>query len=125
MINRVILTGEITNDVKFAKTSREDEMCYFFLRTWHRWFDPAQKRHATKSEQHLVVTIRSDLMDIIRRRATTSGLVYVEGALSSIKNLSLGEDPNRETAAVVIHRDGQLKFLGPETADTAANNPSP
>jgi single-stranded DNA-binding protein len=121
MINRVTLVGEIVDGVRFATTTRGDEMAYLFLRTWHRWFDPSQKRHATKSERHLVVTIRPDLIDVIRRRTDLKGLIYVEGALSSIKDLTPGRDPTLETAAVVIHRDGQLRFLGADTADSMAN----
>ncbi len=118
MINRVVLVGEIIDTVRFATTTRGDEMAYFFVRTWHRWFDPVQKRHATKSERHLAVTVRADLVDVIRRRVDTKGLIYIEGALSSIKDLSPGRDPSIDTTAVVIHRDGQLRFLGPETSDT-------
>jgi hypothetical protein len=121
MINRVVLVGEITEDVNYASTTRGDEMSYFFLRTWHRWFDPVQKRHATKSERHLIVTIRPDLIDVIRRRADLKGMIYIEGSLSSIKDLTPGRNPDLDTAAVIIHRDGQLRFLGGATADTAQN----
>ena len=117
MINRVNLVGEVSGEVRFTKTTRQDEMCYFTLRTWHRWFDPSQKRHATKSEQHLVVTIRSDLVDVIRRRTSLAGLIYIEGSLSSITDMSEGSDPTRQISAVVIHRDGQMRFLGGATND--------
>lgn len=121
MINRVMLVGEVIDSVRFSTTTRGDEMAYLFLRTWHRWFDPAQKRHATKSERHLVVTIRPDLIDVIRRRTDVKGLIYIEGALSSIKDLTPGRDPELDTAAVVIHRDGQMRFLGADTADSMLN----
>jgi single-stranded DNA-binding protein len=121
MINRVVLVGEVVEDIRYAATTRGDEMAYIFLRTWHHWFDPAQKRHATKSERHLVVTIRPDLIDVIRRRVDVKGLVYVEGSLSSIKDMTPGRDPERDTSAVVIHRDGQLRFLGAETVDSPRN----
>jgi single-stranded DNA-binding protein len=124
MINRVVLVGEIIDDVRFANTTRGDEMAYLFLRTWHRWFDPAQKRHATKSERHLVVTIRPDLIDVIRRRTELKGLIYIEGALSSIKDLTPGRNPELDTAAVVIHRDGQMRFLGADAIDSR-QNPEP
>jgi single-stranded DNA-binding protein len=117
MINRVVLVGEIDGEVKFAVTTRNETMAYFSLRTWHRWFDPVRKRHATKSERHLVVSIRNDLVDVIRRRASLAGLVYIEGALSAITDLTPGVDPSRQTAAVVIHRDGQMRFMGSATAD--------
>jgi hypothetical protein len=121
MINRVVLVGEVVDDVHYVATTRGDEMAYLSLRTWHRWFDPAQKRHATKSERHLIVTIRPDLIDVIRRRADVKGLIYIEGSLSSIKDLTPGRDPDLDTAAVVIHRDGQLRFLGADTADSPQN----
>ena len=121
MINRLTLVGEINGEVRYSKTTHNDEMCYFTLRTWHRWFDPGQKRHSTKSENHLVVTVRTDLVDIIRRRVTMAGLIFIEGSLSSITDLTEGSDPTRQTAAVIIHRDGQMRFLGAETKDAAAD----
>jgi single-stranded DNA-binding protein len=123
MINRVVLLGRIDGVLNFATTKKGDRVCYFMLRTWHRWFDPASKQARTKQESHLVTTLRSDLVSMLERRTTIDGLVFVEGALSGIMDLSEGES-GRLRSAVVVHRDGQIRFIGGAGDDAADESKS-
>ena len=112
MINRVILLGYVEGEVAMLD-QKEGRLACFRLKTWHRWRDGATGKTRTKTEMHLVMTSRRDLVDLLGRQKSIADLVYVDGALSAVQEETetLGGKA-ASVAAVVIPRQGTLRILG-------------
>lgn len=111
MINKVTLVGKLKRDVELFTSLEGQRFASLTVDTWHSWVDKDSGKRRSKHETHNVLTFRKDLLGYLERHGKTGMRIYLEGALGSVKQEVEGSPVPVKIAAVLVHRDGTIRFL--------------
>lgn len=111
MINKVTLVGRLKKDAEIFTSAEGQPFASLSVDTWHSWMDRDSGKRKTKHEIHSVLTFRKDLIGYIERNGHQGSHVYLEGSLGSVKQEVEGSPVPVKIAAVLVHRDGTVRFL--------------
>lgn len=111
MINKVTLVGKLKRDVELFTSLEGQRFASLTVDTWHSWVDKDTGKRRSKHETHNVLTFRKDLFGYLERHGKSGARIYLEGALGSVKQEVEGSPVPVKIAAVLVHRDGTIRFL--------------
>lgn len=111
MINKVTLVGRLKKDAEIFTSMEGQKFASLAVDTWHSWMDRESGKRKTKHEIHNVLTFRKDLIGYLERNGQKGTHVYLEGSLGSVKQEVEGSPIPVKVAAVLVHRDGTIRFL--------------
>ena len=100
-LNKVILIGNVTDDIEVENVSDEDKICRFFVATNRSW----TSKDGTKSEDteyHRIVAWNK-LAIACGQFLNKGSKIYVEGRLSTYKYLD--KEGNPQTSVEIIVND--------------------
>lgn len=109
-INKVILVGNLGQDVELRHTSDGRPIANFSVATSESWKDKNSGEKREKTEWHRVV-IFGTLADIAGKYLSKGSQVYLEGKLQTRK--WQGQDgQDRYTTEIVVDQRGTMQMLG-------------
>src|ERR1700727_953689 len=104
-INKVILIGNVGNNIKIVNTKNDKEMAMFSLATSKKWKDKESGEYVQNTEWHNIIVYAPYL---IENNFTTGSKVFIEGSLkTNIVTTSEGIE-KKYVNIIVTQHDGQI-----------------
>ncbi|MFV0238252.1 MAG: single-stranded DNA-binding protein [Flavobacteriales bacterium] len=109
-INKVILIGNLGDDVKMHRFDNQNVLGRFPIATSESYFKKDTSERITKTEWHTVV-VRNRLAEVCEKYLTKGNKVYIEGSLKNRK----WEEDGTTRYATEVHAE-IVEFLTPKNS---------
>ncbi|MEK9907694.1 MAG: single-stranded DNA-binding protein, partial [Aquiluna sp.] len=120
-VNRVILVGNVGQEVDIRATSNGKEIANIRLATSESWKDKMTGERKTKTEWHNVVVYNDGLVNVVKNYVKKGSKLYIEGSLQTRKWQDKTGNDRYTTEIVLQGFGGTLKMLdGNSNVDNTA-----
>lgn len=122
-VNRVILVGNVGQEVDIRATSNGKEIANIRLATSESWKDKMTGERKTKTEWHNVVVYNDGLVNVVKNYVKKGSKLYIEGSLQTRKWQDKTGNDRYTTEIVLQGFGGTLKMLdGNSNVDNTAKH---
>ena len=122
-INKVILIGNVGNNIKIVNTKNDKEMAMFSLATSKKWKDKESGEYVQNTEWHNIIVYAPYLIELIKNNFTTGSKVFIEGSLkTNIVTTSEGIE-KKYVNIIVTQHDGQIILFNNKPLNENTNVP--
>ena len=125
-VNKVILIGNITQDVEVRVMQSGDKVCNLSVATNERWKCKDTGERKEKAEFHRVVVFNKGLVTVCENYLKKGSKVYIEGQIETRKWQDAASGQDKYATEIVLRPfRSDLKMLDSRTSEPAFQEPKP